>query len=87
MLNRFMLLSDHQLTPGGLSLLALALWLSGVWIVTRCSWAAKVIGSVLLLGAVWISILLITLLLMYRAARKEGGPPLLNLPILIPSRA
>jgi thiol:disulfide interchange protein len=83
-----MLLSDHQLTPVGLLLLALALWLSGVWVVTRRGWTVKAVGGVLLLGAVWMSGLLITLLLMYRAAREEGSPPPPNLaPAHIPSRA
>jgi hypothetical protein len=82
-----MLVSDHQLTPVGLSLLVLALWLSGVWIVTRRGWAAKAVGGVLLLGAVWMSGLLITLLLLYRAAREESGPPPPNLaPTAIPSQ-
>lgn len=82
-----MLVSDHQLTPAGVSLLVLALWISGVYVVTRRGWVAKVIGSVVLLGAVWLSALLITLLLLYKAAREEGGPPPPISSTAMPSRA
>jgi hypothetical protein len=80
-----MLVSDHQLTPAGVSLLALALWTSGLYVVTRQGWIARVIGSVVLLGAVWLSALLVTLLLLYKAAREEGGPLPPISPTTIPS--
>jgi multisubunit Na+/H+ antiporter MnhC subunit len=80
-------LTSYQFTPAGVSLLALTLWISGVYVVRRRGWVAKVIGSVLLLGAVWLSALLVNLLLLYKAAREEGGPPLPNLaPTTIPSQ-
>lgn len=61
------LCTRDTLALAGLPPLALVLWVGGSWSITRRSWAIRLGGAVLLLGAGWLSLLLVGAFLMYTA--------------------